>query len=266
MGLSQNGNGGVISARSMRTINGCCLACAEPALFKDFREKTQMAETGRRVETKAYKGVGMEGPIAKWYARVTRKDLSEFKALARRVSEELAQGARVLEVAPGPGYFAIELAKLGEYEITGLDISETFVEIARENARHEGVDIAFRLGNVSRMPFHDDSFDWIVCRAAFKNFADPLGALREIYRVLAAGGKAVIIDLRKDAPQREIDAHVDKMNAGKLNSVFIKLTFRLMLLRRAYTRQEFERLIGESGFQKSEIADAPVGFEIALTK
>jgi len=225
-----------------------------------------MVETGRRAKTKPYKGIGMEGPIAKWYARITRKDLSEFKALARRVSGELAKGARVLEVAPGPGYFAIELARLGEYKITGLDISETFVDIARENAREEGVDIDFRLGNVSSMPFSDHSFDWIVCRAAFKNFADPVGALREIYRVLAAGGKAVIIDLRKDAPQQEIDAHVDRMHVGKLNSVFVRLTFRLMLLKRAYTRQDFEGLIGQSGFQKSEFADAPVGFEITLAK
>jgi len=225
-----------------------------------------MAEAGSRVEPKAYKGMGMEGPIAKWYARITRKDLSEFKALARRVAGGLAERARVLEVAPGPGYFAIELAKLGEYKITGLDISETFVDLARENARQEGVDIDFRRGNVSCMPFNDHSFDCIVCRAAFKNFADPAGALREIYRVLAAGGKAVIIDLRKDAPKQEIDAHVDKMNLGKLNSIFVKLTFRLVLLRRAYTRQDFERLIGESGFQKFEIADAPVGFEMTLTK
>lgn len=225
-----------------------------------------MTEAGSRVGPKAYKGMGMEGPIAKWYARITRKDLSEFQALARRVAGELAEGARVLEVAPGPGYFAIELAKLGEYKITGLDISETFVDLARENARQEGVDIDFRRGNVSCMPFNDHSFDWIVCRAAFKNFADPVGALKEIYRALVAGGKAVIIDLRKDAPKREIDAHVDKMNLGKLNSIFVKLSFRLMLLRRAHTRQDFERLIGESGFQKFEIADAPLGFEITLTK
>ncbi|HXX71124.1 MAG TPA: class I SAM-dependent methyltransferase [Candidatus Acidoferrum sp.] len=222
-----------------------------------------MAQTGR---AKAYKGMGMEGLVAKWYARITRNDLSEFKALARRAAQELAEGARVLEVAPGPGYFAIELAKLGKYKITGLDISETFVQIARENAREEGVDIDFRRGNVSRMPLNDHSFDWVVCRAAFKNFADPIGALREIYRILTTGGKAVIIDLRKDAPKQEIDAHVDRMKVGQLNSILVKWAFRGMLLRRAYTKQDFERLIGESGFQKSKIADAPVGFEITLTK
>jgi ubiquinone/menaquinone biosynthesis C-methylase UbiE len=218
------------------------------------------------VKTKAYKGIGMEGPIARWYARITRRDLVEVKALARRMSEELAEQARVLEVAPGPGYFAIELAQLGKYEITGLDISETFVDIARQNAREKGVQINFRHGNASDMPFAEGSFDRIVCRAAFKNFADPVGALREMHRVLRRGGRAVMIDLRKDAPQRDIDAYVDKLNVGRWNAAFIKLSFRLMLLKRAYTREDFERFIAKSGFPKSEIADAPIGFEITLIR
>jgi ubiquinone/menaquinone biosynthesis C-methylase UbiE len=218
------------------------------------------------VNTKAYKGVGMEGLIAKWYARITRNDLLEFRALARRMSETLPPEARVLELAPGPGYFAIELAKLGHYTITGLDISATFVEIARRKAEEEGVEVNFQRGNASSMPFPDSSFDLIVCRAAFKNFTDPVGALREVDRVLSRGGRAVIIDLRKDTPREEIDAYVDKMRVGRLNAAFVKLSFRTMLLKRAYTREDFERFIAQSGFEKFEIAEAPVGFEITLTK
>src|SRR5579864_9095031 len=65
----------------------------------------------------------------------------------------LPSGARVLEVAPGPGFFAIELAKLGKYTITGLDISRTFVEIATKNARQAGVTVDFQQGNAAAMPF-----------------------------------------------------------------------------------------------------------------
>ena len=218
------------------------------------------------MQAKGYKGLGMEGLIAKWYAKTTYKDLDEFKALAKRMSEGLAEGARVLEVAPGPGYFAIELAKRGKYKISGLDISETFVEIAQKNAREQGVEIGFRHGNASSMPFEDGIFDLIVCRAAFKNFSEPVGALREMRRTLRSGGKAVVIDLRKDTPREEIDAYVDNMHVGALNSAFIKLTFRTMLLKRAYTREDFERFIAESGFEKWGIAEAAVGFEITLVK
>ncbi len=105
------------------------------------------------VHTKPYKGISMTGPIAKWYASNTRKSMAEFEALARRIAGEIPANARVLEVAPGPGYFAIELAKLGPRQITGVDISPTFVEIARRNAREAGVAVDFRLGNASGLPF-----------------------------------------------------------------------------------------------------------------
>jgi ubiquinone/menaquinone biosynthesis C-methylase UbiE len=71
---------------------------------------------------KAYKGIGMEGPIATWYAKNTRRDIAEFRSLAARVSQEIVPGSRILEVAPGPGYLSIELARRGQYEVTGLDI------------------------------------------------------------------------------------------------------------------------------------------------
>jgi ubiquinone/menaquinone biosynthesis C-methylase UbiE len=153
---------------------------------------------------KAYKGMGMEGMLAKWYATNTRKSLDEFKTLARRIASELPAGSSVLEVAPGPGYFAVELAKLGNYRVTGLDISKTFVEIADRNAKEANVDVSFRQGNASDMPFERESFDFILCRAAFKNFADPVGALQEMYRVLKTGGRGLIIDLSKNASAGKI--------------------------------------------------------------
>jgi len=218
------------------------------------------------MQAKGYKGMGMEGRVAKWYAKTTRSAMDDFKALAKRISASLAEGSSVLEVAPGPGYFAIELAKLGNYKITGLDISKTFVDIAGENARAEGVEINFRHGNASSMSFDDNCFDLIVCRAAFKNFSDPVGALKEMRRVLRPGGKALIIDLRKDTPKEEIYAHVDKMKIGPLDTAFTKLAFRTFLLKRAYTRADFTKFIAESGFQQSDIREEPIGFEIWLEK
>lgn len=220
----------------------------------------------RAMRTKGYKGLGMEGRVAKWYAQNTREEMDEFKALAMRMSANLPAGASVLEVAPGPGYLSIELTKMGKYRIIGLDISKTFVELAQKNARKEGLDVDFRQGNASHMPFADDSFDLIVCRAAFKNFSEPVAALQEMRRVLRPGGKALVIDLRRDAPKEAIDEYVDKMNIGAVNAVVTKLTFRLMLLKRAYMRDEFERFIAKSGFEKSDIQETPIGFEITLLK
>jgi ubiquinone/menaquinone biosynthesis C-methylase UbiE len=216
--------------------------------------------------SKAYKGMGMEGAIARWYEKNTRRDMAEFKSLARGMAETLRPGARVLEVAPGPGFFAVELAKLGKYEVTGVDISRTFVKLAAENARRAGVLVDFRPGNASSLPFPENQFDLVVCRAAFKNFSDPVGALREMYRVLKSGGRAVVIDLRRDVDRKSIDDYIRGLNPGTLNAFMMKWSFRLMLIKRAYSRTQFEQFISQSGFPHSDMQMNPIGFQITLTK
>ncbi|HEY3823972.1 MAG TPA: class I SAM-dependent methyltransferase [Bryobacteraceae bacterium] len=136
--------------------------------------------------------MGTEGVVVRWYASLTKKSAADFEMLAQRVASEVSPGSSVLEVAPGPGYFAIELAKRGDYRVTGLDISATFVEIARANAAGAGVQANFQRGDASRMPFDGEQFDYVVCRAAFKNF---VAALQETYRVLKPGGWPPIIDI-----------------------------------------------------------------------
>ena len=192
--------------------------------------------------------------------------MDDFKELARRAADQLPPRARVIEVAPGPGYFAIELAKLGNYEISGLDISKTFVEIARANAAEAHVRIDFQHGNAADMPFAGDTFDFLFCRAAFKNFSEPVRALNEMHRVLKPGGQALIIDLRGDASKKSIREAVDQMHLGAVNTMMTKLTFRFMLLKRAYTKPEFEEMIAETEFRGVEIREDLLGFEIVLTK
>lgn len=215
---------------------------------------------------KPYKGMGMEGAVARWYAGLTKKSLDDFKALARRVAQQIPPQAKVLEVAPGPGYFAIELAKLGNFEITGLDISKTFVEIAQGNAAKAAVRVDFRQGNASAMPAPDDSFDFLLCRAAFKNFTEPQRALDEMYRVLKPGGTALIIDLRRDASMHSISEAVKDMRVGLLNGIIATYTFRFMLLKRAYTKREFETMISHTPFRDGKIQENLIGLEIQLTK
>lgn len=215
---------------------------------------------------KPYKGLGMKGPVARWYTSLTRKSLGDFKALARRTAEQIPPQASVLEVAPGPGFFAVELAKLRPYKIIGLDISETFVEIARANAAQANVRVDFRLGNASRLPFADESFDFLFCRAAFKNFTEPQRALAEMYRVLRPSGKALIIDLRRDTSNEAVEQQINAMRLGTINSLLTKLTFRFMLLKRAYTKREFERFISQTSFHDVRIREDLTSLEISLSK
>jgi len=213
---------------------------------------------------KAHKGVGMEGFIAAWYARQTAKDLDEFKGIARRIAAHIGPGARVLEIAPGPGYLAVELVRLTGCRLVGVDISHTFVRIAGENARKEGLRIDFEQGDAADLPFPAEQFDFIVCWAAFKNFARPLAALDEMYRVLNDGGIALIVDLRKDFSPEAVDDYV--RDKGMIAGAFIRLTFNTMLKKRAYTKESMADLVARSRFKQGDIRLDPMGFEVWLRK
>ena len=215
-------------------------------------------------QAKAYKGLPLTGPLARWYARNTGKHIEDFRKAAQGVAEGMADGSDVLEVAPGPGYFAVELAKLGSYHIVGLDLSQTFVQIATDNAERAGVNVQFRHGNASSMPFESGSFDLVYCRAAFKNFSEPIQAINEMHRVLKPGGKALIVDLRKDTTVREIDAAVAEMGLGRINSVLTKWIFKHSLLKRAYSEEDFRRMASQTPFVTCEIKAVSIGLEVSL--
>lgn len=209
----------------------------------------------------------MEGPMARWYARQrgSGDQIEQYRRQAVELAAELAAGGAILEVAPGPGYLSIELARLGRFTVTGLDISRTFVEIARDGARQAGVSVDFRQGDVVRMPFQDESFDLIVCQAAFKNFTEPVRALDEMYRVLRPGGTAVIQDLSSDASPTDIAEEVKRMELSATNAFFTRSTLA-MLRRRAHSPAEFERLIAQSAFRTGEIRTEGVGLEVRLNR
>jgi ubiquinone/menaquinone biosynthesis C-methylase UbiE len=208
----------------------------------------------------------MEGMTAKWYAANTAEMMNEYVILAQRIGAQLAPGSAVLEVAPGPGYFSIELARLGAFQITGLDLSRTFVRLATMQAAKAHVSVEFLEGSASSLPFPARSFDFVVCRAAFKNFAKPDEALHEMSRVLRPGGRALIIDLKADATPDAIREHIDAMGLSTVNRILTRLVFKTMLLKRAYTREQFRQMLWEINFNNVEINEDAMGFEIWLTK
>jgi ubiquinone/menaquinone biosynthesis C-methylase UbiE len=216
--------------------------------------------------TKPYIGMGMEGFIARWYAKNTQHDLTDFRRQAGEIAAQLTPNADVLEVAPGPGYFAIELAKLGDFKITGLDISHTFVQMAQGSARKQGANINFRQGNASAMPFEPNSFDFIFCRAAFKNFSQPVEAINEMHRVLKPGGKALIVDLRKDVSMDEINAYVKNSGRNWFDSLMTRWAFRTLLIKRAYTIQDFRNMSQKSRFGPCQIDANSIGMNVRFEK
>jgi ubiquinone/menaquinone biosynthesis C-methylase UbiE len=172
----------------------------------------------------------------------------------------------VLEIAFGPGYGAIELSRLGDYVITGVDISDTFVRIATEKAREAGVAIDFRPGDAQALPFEAGSFDLTYCHAAFKNFTQPLKAIQEMHRVLRPGGVAIIGDLRPHLTDAAIADYTRKMGLGSMDAFFTRMAFKHMLTKLAHTKEELHELAAATPFQTCEVTETEVGYEVVLRK
>lgn len=188
-----------------------------------------------------------------------------YQEWAERLAQLMPQGSYVLEIAPGPGYLAIELARRKRCKMVALEISETFVEIARDNAAKAGVEIDFRQGDASAMPFETGTFDFVVCTSAFKNFSEPVKALQETHRVLKAGGKSWFSDLRRDVSDRTIrDFVANVMNVRGLASLSTRYTFTHKLRPRAYSADQFREMATQAGFAKVEIKSNAIDFEALL--
>jgi hypothetical protein len=76
----------------------------------------------------------------------------------------------------------------------------------------------------------------------------------------------MIIDLRRDASMESIERAVGGMHFGAVNALMTRLTFRYMLLKRAYTRHELEEFLDQTRFGPNEIREDLIGLELMLHK
>ena len=203
---------------------------------------------------------GIEGYFAEKYDKFAKTILIDlYKEIAGLVIKHLKSG-KILEIGPGPGYLSIEIAKLGDFQITGLDISETMIEIARRNAQEAGADVVFKLGDASNMPFKDKTYDFIVSSGSLHHWKEPVKVINDVYRVLKTDGEALIGDLRKNASKEEMDKI-----ARKIDSFIMRWGLRHSI-KEAYTKDKVVELLSETEFKKGEVKENPIGLEIWLRK
>lgn len=139
-------------------------------------------------------------------ARLQPEDLApvdEFHVRGREATVELAgrgslrPGARVLDVGCGLGGSARYLAVEHGCQVTGIDLTEEYVEVANALARMVGLSdrTTFRLANALAMPFDDGAFDVVWTQHVQMNIADKAGFYREIARVTRPGGVFLFHDI-----------------------------------------------------------------------
>ena len=212
---------------------------------------------------KKFQDLGIEGEKAIYYDKISREHrISEFKEQAKEIVKHIKDGDSVLEVASGPGYLLIELAKFGKYKITGMDISKDIVAIAASNAKEAGANVNFLQGNASRIPFHENTFNFIICVLSFKNFKEPVKALREMYRVLKPGGMALIMDLNRKASLYATKKVAENMGLKGITAYIAGAIQRSA----AYSKDELKTFISSTEFKENEIRESGMGFSVYLRK
>jgi SAM-dependent methyltransferase len=120
-----------------------------------------------------------------------------FDLVASEVVDRCEAGS-VLEIGGGPGHLALRLARLAPgLRVVGVDIDPAMVERARVRADRAGLTgrIEHVVADVAAMPRPDGSVDLVVSTFSMHHWADPIGGLTEIHRVLRPGGTALIYDV-----------------------------------------------------------------------
>ena len=104
---------------------------------------------------------------------------------------QIKDNDKVLDVATGTGEPGLSIARLARHgHVTGLDLSEGMLAIARDNAKTQGItNYDTVAGDVCELPFPDEHFDAVSCRMGFMFFPDMELAAQQLYRVLKPGGR-----------------------------------------------------------------------------
>ncbi len=108
----------------------------------------------------------------------------------------LMDGMKILECGSGPGYVMEKiLDNLPNSYVVGVEIDPYLVEISKKNLKDKSLN-RFNLAQQSivHLGFPDNCFDFVIMRLVLEHLPDPLYAVKEVFRVLKPGGKAVFID------------------------------------------------------------------------
>jgi SAM-dependent methyltransferase len=110
--------------------------------------------------------------------------------LLRLVDFDGYRGRKVLEVGCGAGVDLVRFAR-GGADVTGVDLAQSAVDLARANFQQQGLAGEFRVADAERLPFPDNAFDLVYAHGVVQYTANPARLVAECHRVLKPGGEAI---------------------------------------------------------------------------
>jgi ubiquinone/menaquinone biosynthesis C-methylase UbiE len=196
-------------------------------------------------------------------------DDTDYHAAADRTSAVLAAettidgSAHVLDVGCGCGNFLIHLARRFGCGGEGLDLSEERVKFAQEKlAGQAGLNIGFRHGSATRLPYEPGTFSHVVSQDALFLIPDKPRSHAEIHRVLAPGGVFTFSDFLQ--PRKEVSGRARKHVFDRVRwnwgysltgyqEALERAGFEILLARnlRSHLRQTY-RVLGKTATERAE--------------
>jgi ubiquinone/menaquinone biosynthesis C-methylase UbiE len=168
-----------------------------------------------------------------------------------RQAAELAPDFTLVDVGTGTAQFLVHLSTIPELQsvhLLGTDVFEDMIHEAKSAVARAGLSDRIELlqddVHESRLP--PRFADVIISRSTLHHWSDPVRALRNIYQVLKPGGTALIVDVRRDAPEAAV---------RDFNQLREKAGLGPSFLEEKYTAQEVQSFAEKAGLTSSSSVD-----------
>ncbi len=201
---------------------------------------------------------------ARFYDEHARRFMgSVYRRFAAKAMGINTSGKQVLDLGTGSGLLAIELAKARpDWHITGVDISEEMLKIARSNT--EQADLADRIEfhqtPAESLPFADGSFALVASNSSLHLWSDPVRVFKEIARVTSPGGYCLIWDNMRCVvfnPFMRLLGWAMGMNSSQRR-------LWLQAVRSSYTIREVKAFLRESARKDARVTIVPRFLELSI--
>jgi ubiquinone/menaquinone biosynthesis C-methylase UbiE len=133
-------------------------------------------------------------------------------AIKRLVTlSNVSKNDTVLDVACGSGLVSCELSRV-VHHVTGIDITPAMIDQANLLRQEKNLcNIKYEIGDVSHLPYGEESFSIVITRYSFHHLLDPHSVLSEMKRVCITKGRVVVIDATPTADTVDIYNYVEKL-------------------------------------------------------
>lgn len=204
----------------------------------------------------------MDDPKAvDYYHKLMAGEHVQYRLIAGKALSLKPDAVEIADIGTGPGFLAIELAKMSRKQIKAIDVSPNMLLKSQELAEKANVEIETVESSCENLPFADQSLDLVTSIHLLHVLADPLPYFMELKRVLKPGGRALIIDFRRDtwgALRLAGDLHT------RLSSARKPIESLGTVLDASFTKDELTVLFRKAGFDSFTVKNGILSLQAIL--